>query len=127
MANTIQQFFTSYLDGFRRQQPEVLADCHTLPVLVANHTSQQVLSDRQQVVDYCAGMLARHADEHLRAERFTVRSLLMLGDEFAVANVAWSMLAPNRGMKTHHTAYNVRRVQGDWLIWVVTAHEEADG
>lgn len=127
MATTIQQFFTSYLDGFRRQQAEVLADSYTLPVLVASHYDQVVLSDRIQVLEYCQKMIVRHADQNLRPERFTTRSLLMLGDEFAVANVAWSMLAPNRGMKTYHTAYNLRRSNGDWMIWAVTTHEESDG
>lgn len=127
MATTIQQFFSFYLDGLRRQQADVLADCHCVPVLVADPTGQVVLSDREQVLEHCHKLLARAAEEGLRAERFTIRSSLLLGDEFAVANVAWSMLAPNHGMKTFHTAYNLRRAHGDWTIWAVTTHEELNG
>lgn len=127
MATTIQQFFNAYLDGMRRNQPEVMADSYTLPILIASHDDQLVMTDRQQVLDYCVRMLERHAQIGLRPERFTIRSSLMFGDEFGVANVAWSMLGPNRSMKTFHTAYNVRRAHGEWTIWAVTTHEETDG
>jgi Domain of unknown function (DUF4440) len=124
MNSTIQQFFSAFLDGFRRQNAQIIADCYSLPSVIASPSGRQVFTDRTQLVEHCQQMLARHASKGLTAERFTVRSLLMLSDDFAVANVAWSMLGRNRSLRAFHTAYNLRRHEGGWTIWAVTAHEE---
>lgn len=123
MAITIQQFFTSYLDAFRRQNVAVISSFFAVPCMVADGETQRVLATPVDVERYVEELLAAYAEQGLTAERITVRSLLLLGDEFAVSNLAWSMLGGNRNLKTFHTAYNVRRSQGNWSIWAVTAHE----
>jgi hypothetical protein len=121
---TIQQFFNAYLDALRRQNAEAMADCHGLPCVVATRDDQVVLTDRMQMIEHCQRTAARLVARGMSVERYTVRSLLMLGDEFAVANIAWSTVGANHGLRTFHTAYNVRRHAGTWTIWAVTAHED---
>lgn len=123
MAITIQQFFSSYLDAFRRQNASAIASCFATPCLVTDTEAQRVLAEPADVERYVRGLLSDYAALGVTAERLTVRSLLLLGDEFAVTNVAWSMLGANRSLKTFHTAYNVRRTQGNWSIWAITGHE----
>lgn len=124
---TIQQFFAAYLDGCRRRHVDTLAECYLLPCLIATPDDQRVIGDRQQLAAHCEALLEYHASHGLSVERFTVRSLLLLGDEFAIANIAWSTIGPSRALRTLHTAYNVRRRDGDWAIWAVTEHEEHGG
>ena len=125
MATTIQQFFGALLDGWRRQHVDTVAACFALPCVVASHGDQQLLVDQTQLAAYCQGMVDGFAARGQHVERYTVRSLLLLGDEFAVANVAWSTIGENRSLRTFHTAYNVRRQDGGWAIWAVTSHEAA--
>ena len=123
MATTIHQFFGVYLDGCRRQHIDTLVACHALPCVIATPDDQRLIADRQQLEEYCHRLIERHASRSVSVERFTVRSTLLLGDEFAVANVAWSTIGQNRSLRTFHAAYNVRRQNGDWAIWAVTEHE----
>ena len=125
MATTIHQFFGVYLDGCRRQHVDTLIACHALPCVIASRDDQRLIADRQQLLDYLHRLLEGFATRGVTVERFTVRSTLLLGDEFAVANVAWSTLGANRALRTYHAAYNVRRHNGDWAIWAVTEHELA--
>lgn len=123
MAITIQQFFASYLDAQRRHNADAICGFYVLPCLIADGSGQQVLDDRDAVLRHVQRQLAAHTASGTTSERLTIRSLLLLGDDFAVANVAWSMRDSNRNLRTFHAAYNVRRVNGDWAIWAVTQHE----
>jgi hypothetical protein len=123
MAITIQQFFTSYVDAYRRQNVDMINPFFSVPCVIADANSQRVLADAADVNRYIGETLKHFASLGVASERLTIRSLLLLGDEFAVANVAWSMLGSNRNLRTFHSAYNVRRAQGNWAIWAVTAHE----
>ena len=123
MAITIQQFFTAYVEAYRRQNVEAIASFFAPPCVFADTNSQRVLADQAEVQRYVQDSLKSYAAEGVTSERLTIRSLLLLGDEFAVANVALSMLGSNRNLRTFQTAYNVRRVQGNWAIWAITAHE----
>lgn len=124
MSRTIQKFLNEYLDGFRRQSAEAMALSHALPTVVASHGDQRTLSQREELVDFCQRTIDQYAREGFKAERFTVRSLTTLGADFAVAVVAWSMLASDHGMRTLQLSYNLRRDSGDWQIWAVTIFEE---
>ncbi len=123
MAITIQQFFTAYVEAYRRQNVDSIASFYAAPCVVAESGSQHVLADRTEIQRYVQESLKNFAEQGVTSERLTIRSLLLLGDEFAVANVALSMLGSNRNLRTFHTAYNVRRADGNWVIWAITAHE----
>ncbi len=123
MAITIQQFFTAYVEAYRRQNVDTIATFFAAPCVVADAGTQRVLGDQAEIHRYVQESLKHYAALGVTSERLTIRSLLLLGDEFAVANVALSMLGSNRSMRTFHTAYNVRRSEGNWAIWAITAHE----
>ncbi len=125
MPSTIQQFFQYFLDAFRRRDAETMSECFALPCVFGHRGRQEVFSDRDALQKHFEDYLARYKGMGLNAERFVIRSLMMLGDDFAVANVAWTLLGAGGKIKAFHTAYNVYRNEGAWSIWAVTQHEEA--
>lgn len=121
---TIQQFMHALFEGYRRADSDAIAACHALPCVMATVAGQRVFDDPDELRAHCQRQIEELADRTLRVERHTIRSLLILGDDFAVAHVVWAMLSPRKGMTTHAVAYNLRRDAGQWTIWAVSDYEK---
>ncbi len=124
MPGTLQQFFLFLLDAFRRRDAVQMTECFVLPCVFGGGGGPPSVYDaRDDLARHFEAQNARYRDAGLNAERFTIRSLLMLGDDDAVVNVAWTLRGSGGRFRTFHTAYNLHRAPGGWHIWAVTEHE----
>lgn len=125
MAADLQTFLARYRDAFNRLDGEAVADLYAVPSGIASDSGYTHWPTREPIAANMVALCGQYRDKGFVSAEFAVEMLLQQGENFAIADLAWTMHWPDGQDDWHfNTSYNLMRTDGDWRVLLCTAYAE---
>lgn len=124
MPAEIQQFFERYRDAFNRLESRAVTGLYAIPSIIAN-TGVTTIFETEETLEANNQALCAHYRRagFVRAD-FTENTFLPQGNEFALADLAWTITRHKAPTQQFNTTYQLTKQAGEWKGLMVTAYSE---
>ena len=125
MPRDVTEFFEQYRDAFNRLDGGSIADLFCVPSGIVSDCGLTAWQSREPIAENMVALCALYRANGYKRAHFQPHHFIPQGDDFAVADVAWT-IEREAGAEAwrFHTTYNLRRTAEGWRVVLCTAYEE---
>ena len=124
MPSDVQTFFETYRDAFNRLDGHAVSAHYDTPAMIAHAGGNGIFADIEALEANNAALCTQYANSGFQQAAFEERSFVPQGNDFCVADLAWTITRKNQVAQCFNTSYALARRGGNWKIFCVTAYEE---
>jgi len=124
MPVEIRDFFTAYRDAFNRLDGRAVSAHYDIPAMIAHADGNGVFADLDALNANNLALCEQYAASGFQRADFQERSTLPQSDDFCVVDLAWEITRANQAAQRFNASYALRRRDGAWKVFCVTAYEE---
>ena len=124
MPSDVHSFFEGYRDAFNRLDGDAVSAHYDVPAMIAHAGGIGVFADIEALEANNGALCAQYAHSGFMRAAFAERSFVPQGNDFCVADLAWSITRKDQVAQCFNTSYALARRCGNWKIFCVTAYEE---
>jgi hypothetical protein len=124
MPAEIHTFFESYRDAFNRLDGHAVSAHYDIPAMIAHAGGNGVFADLEALNANNVALCAQYAASGFQRADFEERAFVPQNDDFCVADLSWEITSGVQATQRFNASYALRRKDGKWKIFCVTAYEE---
>lgn len=124
MPAEIQQFFERYRDAFNRLESRAVTGLYAIPSIIASAGDATVFSAYETLEANNLALCEQYRRSGFVRADFTENMFLAQGNDFALADLAWTITRQDVPSQHFNTTYQLMRDSQDWKVLLVTAHSE---
>ena len=124
MPREIHAFFSAYRDAFNRLDGEAVAALYAVPSGIADDTGYEHWPTLQHIERNMVQLCRLYRENGYQSAVFQPASFIEQGPNFAVADVAWTIVWSAKEPSTFNTTYNLMRTADGWRVLLATAYSE---
>ena len=124
MPSDVHSFFETYRDAFNCLDGNAVSAHYDTPAMIADSRGNGVFADIEALNANNVALCAHYANSGFMRAAFVERSFLPQGNDFCVADLAWTITRRDQVTQNFNTSYALARREGAWKIFCVTAYEE---
>jgi ketosteroid isomerase-like protein len=124
MPADVRAFFDAYRDAFNRLDGRAVSAHYDRPALIVDAAGNSVFADGAALDANNVALCEQYAKSGFLRAGFETRAFLAQGDNFCVANLAWTIERHHQAPQRFNTSYALAKRNGTWKVATVTAYEE---
>ena len=124
MPSDVHSFFETYRDAFNCLDGVAVSAHYDTPDMIAHARGIGVFTDIEALKANNVALCAQYADSGFMRAVFEERSFAPQGNNFCVADLAWTITRKDQVAQCFNTSYALARRSSNWKIFCVTAYEE---
>ena len=124
MPPDLVAFFESYRRAFDALDRDAVAALYATPCGIASDSSYTHWATAEQVRDNMTKLCELYRKNGYVAARFEPAAFIAQGENFAVADIVWTIEWAREAPARFNTTYNLTRTAAGWRVLLVTAYSE---
>jgi uncharacterized protein (TIGR02246 family) len=125
MQAEITALFENYQTAFNRLDGEAVADLYAVPSGIASDAGYTHWATREPIAKNMVALCEQYRKKGFASAVFQVAAFLPQGENFAIADLAWTILwTDGQGDWHFNTTYNIFRTPDGWRVLLCTAYSE---
>ena len=124
MPADIQKFFNGYRDAFNRLNGHAVSAYYDVPAMIAHAGGNGVFHDIGELNANNVALCAQYTNDGFVRADFNERTFVPQGENFCVADLAWTITRKEKPPQCFNTSYALARRGGAWKVFCVTAYDE---
>lgn len=124
MPAEIREFFDSYREAFNRLDGRAVSALYDLPAMIVHAGGNGVFMDAAALEANNVALCDQYSQSGFVRADYIAGAFLSQGDDFCVADLAWTITRRDRVPQEFNTAYTLARRGSQWKVAAVIAYQE---